>query len=498
VSSPIAGRVSAAGGRLRRPRGAVAFALAAAALELVAGAAVVDARFTLLLVPVAAVGALAFAFSVPLSTLALAVVVTDSIIYDGRWNFSVGGISLAPAEVVVAALLLLAIVRPVRRWWGGAAGGALAAFLALIALATLLAVSAGRVGLFDALEWVRPFVLLAAFYVIVRLVPDRATLLRVLACAAALGAVTGVVSLLVALTSGESSFLQDPSKTIVTSDQGIGSIERVRMPGLALSYILFWFTMTRLGSAAPGRRLVWWGIALGNVIAIAISFNRNMWIGLIIGLGVMLVAGGRQFRGRVVGALAIGAAAIALVVFSGPQSSERSPLTPLAKRATTLLHPRETAGEQSLRDRGAESTLAWRAVKHHLGSGIGAGVPWGTYGVQDLSPTLSVRTPQLYLHNQYLYLIVIGGIPALAALLGFFALVLRDCWRRRGDVVVIACGAGLMMVIVSSWVMISLSVRNWTLAIALACGAIAALAAGPAAVGPPRSLIAAARRRGRP
>jgi hypothetical protein len=63
--------------------------------------------------------------------------------------------------------------------------------------------------------------------------------------------------------------------------------------------------------------------------------------------------------------------------------------------------------------------------------------------------------------------------------------------------VVIACGAGLVMVIVSSWVMISLSVRNWTLAIGLVCGAVAALAAGPAAVAARRPLIGATRRRGR-
>ena len=77
-------------------------------------------------------------------------------------------------------MLAAAVAFPRAKTWGGVAGGFLAIFMAVLALATILAISSGHLQFSDAVAWGRMFALLLVFYVVVRLFPDRESLGRLM------------------------------------------------------------------------------------------------------------------------------------------------------------------------------------------------------------------------------------------------------------------------------------------------------------------------------
>lgn len=432
-----------------------ATALAIVLAEVVVAATVVEPRLTrVLLLGVAAAG-LAFAFVLPFATACIFLGLSASVLYDSYFSFR-AGVQVTAPQVVLAALLLVAVVRPRRASWGGFAGAALLAFLCVLVLATFTAVSAGRVDLHTGVNSVRPFFLLTFFWVVVRLFPEPERARKLLVAAAVLAAGTGVVELATSVAGSVASPLQDPGHGLI-SDAGLGGLLRVRLPGVALAYGLFWW----IGAQAIGgerRKPLWMALWAASVVCILISFNRNMWLGVILGLALVLVVAGAQTRGRLLGALAAATAGIALVVIVGPQLvGPTSALEPLVKRGSTLLSPgRELSQDSSLRSRSHETLVAWRAVRGNLGLGLGPGAEFGVFFDANLGGGRYQRAPQTFLHNQYLFLIVSAGVGALAAFLAYLLAILATAWRaRRRDALYGTLLTGVVMTMISATVMIS-------------------------------------------
>lgn len=448
-------------------------------IDFVVAAGVVQPRFQRLLVPLLAAAGLSLVFRFRLAAAALLLVFTDTLFYASKWSFAAGPVGLRPHELALGALLVVAIARPRRATWGGAAGGALAAFLALVTLSVYLAVAAGRTDLSTAFDWSRELGLLTLFYVVVRLFPEPAELRRVLGVAVAFAALTGVVSAIVSL-SGFGGFLQDPGKQFIRAEEGLGLLDRVRLPGLSLCYALFWYAVVRRLEAPPGVRLRY-GLALvGTLLAILLSFNRNMWLGLLFGLVLMLVTGGVWLRGRLTKALAIAASAVLVLALVGAGAGGGSKFSPIVARGKTLLTPGEVSRESSIRDRETETSRAWRTARAHLVTGIGPGASYGVLVVEQVGPRSFVRTPQLFLHNQYLYLLLIGGIPTLAAFLLFLGLSLRAAFAGGSPPWVRACGAGLATIMLSAFVALYFTAEDMIVPIALLAAAAVASRRAPA------------------
>jgi hypothetical protein len=207
------------------------FALAVLAIELVLAHGVAQpevARYVLLFVGLFFV---ALIFRFPLATTIVFFGLTDFIFPSSYFSHNVGALTVKPHEVALACLFALALAAPKRRSWGGTTGAALAVFLGLMTLSALIGVEAGRVGLTDAFNVARPMGLLAMFYVIVRLFPepeDRRTLLIAVAVMAALA---GVAAVLISFGAGFGSALEGSDVNTIT--EGLGSIQRVRLVGLA-------------------------------------------------------------------------------------------------------------------------------------------------------------------------------------------------------------------------------------------------------------------------
>jgi O-antigen ligase len=207
--------------------------------------------------------------------------------------------------------------------------------------------------------------------------------------------------------------------------------------------------------------------------SVALSLNRNGWIGVAFGLVLLLALGGGRLRRGVAVALVVGASVAAVALLVGMERQRDSPLTPLVARGETLLDPRAVARSDSLQSRFSESERAWTAFAQRPLTGIGAGTSFGVFFNEEVNGTYR-RTGQLFLHNQYLYLLVIAGIPGLIAFVGFLAgVIARARWAASEHAM--ACLVGLAMIMLSAVVMISFANPNNAVVVALLTGALMAL-----------------------
>jgi O-antigen ligase len=467
-----------------------AFVAAALLVELVVARGVASEGISRPILLLAAVGAVAFVLRFPLATALVLFGLTDFVFHPTFFATELGPLSIRPHELALVGLLFLAAVRPKRQTWGGAPGLALAAFLAILALAGGLAVYDGEAPLTEVFNAARPFALLTFFYVVVRLFPGARDRKLLLTGAAVIAAVAGAVALFVALGSGIGETLAGEGESIVKEEEGAAGLLRVRLAGLSTAYALFWFVVVRLITAGHGKRLGWALTLAGMGLAIAVSFNRNMWLGLIFGLILMMVVGGPFVRSRLAAAIAVSLAGLVLLATLGSATDSRV-VEPVVQRGSTLFNPKKVQQSSSLSDRGHEQRIAWPVAQRNLVMGIGPGVDFGVYSFDFVGPHNVKVEPQLFLHNQYLYLLLIVGIPGLVAFLLFLLIpVARTIKRTPTDPAITACGVGIAMIMISSIVAIYFSVADMTAVLGMLVGVIVADFEGPAADGAESGLLA--------
>jgi len=439
--------------------------------EAVVAAGVVVPRLSIVakLAFLAAAGVLVLRWPMIAATAVLAG--AASVVSPTIVTVELGPWDLRGHELALAALLVAAVLVPRRRSWGGLAGGLLAVFLAAVGLGTGLAILDGRTDLSDGFNWARNFAPLLLFYPVVRLFPGEVRVRRLLTVAALLGGLSGLVALMIALGAPMDWLFAGSTELFVDPDaQSV--LPRLRLPGVALAYALLWYAVSR-GLASAGRsRLGWVIVAAGMVASLALSFNRNMWVGAVFGLALLMVVGGGRLRRGLVLAVVVGATVGAAAFLVGLEGDRDSPLAPVIARGQTLLDPQAVARSDSLQARFSENDEAWEAFSQRPLTGIGAGTSFGVF-FNDQVDGVYRRTEQFFLHNQYLYLLLIGGVPALAAFAGFLIGVFAAARRSVGEHVV-PCAVGLAMILLSAVVMISFADSNMAAALALLAGALVA------------------------
>jgi O-antigen ligase len=465
----------------------VAFAVLLA--ELGVGAALADPRLERILVLVAAVLGLAFVFTFPLASFAGLLFVAASVFHGSYFTWSFGPIDVHLEELAFLALALVAVVAPRRQTWGGASGAALAVFLGSVAVAAWLGVEAGRVSLSDAVAWARPLMFYGSFWLVLRLFPDVHQLRTVLTAGLACGAVTGGLALVLQFSSTlVDTFQGSGGQQIYTqaAQTGLGALKRIREPGLAFSYVLFWWSVVAVIGARPGRRLLPSVLGAFSALNLLLSFNRNMWLGLMFGLALMLGLSGIHVRQRLVVGLALAVAAIALMFTVVGDSGGSQGLEPIVERAASVLTPQQLGEESSLRDRAEESAQAWRTIQAHPVLGVGPGADFGVRFNHEEAEGVWVYTVQRFLHNQWLWLLLIGGMPALLAYLAFIATILARAWQRPARTPSqTALGAGIAMVMLSAAVMPYLGIEEFCLALGVVAAVVTRMReTGPARLSP--------------
>lgn len=459
------------------------FAVAVLAIELVLAHGVAAPSIPKYVLAFVALFAVALVFRFPMVTALVFLAFTDFIFYPTFFSYQAGSINVRPHEVALSCLLLVAVVRPKRQTWGGATGAALLAFFVLIALSGAVAVSDGRTTVTEAWNWGRPLYPLSLFWIVVRLFPTPEDRRVILSGAVVLAAITGVVALWVSLGAGFGHSLQETGGNTINEGEAVGSGIRVRLAGLSAGYALFWFTFTQVATRIGRARLLW-GIGFAAIILdVAVSLNRNMWIGVTLGLFLMAVLGGGMIRNRLAIGVVVAIAGIAVLGSIGGSDAHDHVIEPIVKRGETLLAPEKVSKENSLQSRDYETSQAWGVAQHHLSLGIGPGVPFGVYIYEPVlvgELTIGIEAiPQLFLHNQYLYLILIGGIPGLLAFLMFLGLPLfMAVTRSPRDPHIVALGVGLALIMISAVVAIYFTSVDMTAMLGLLTGVIVADAEG--------------------
>jgi O-antigen ligase len=463
-----------AGHRVTRGAALVAGLLA---VDAIVAIAVVDARFQRLLMLGLAAVALALVFRFPFAATCGVLILVAGVTEPGRFKVPVGPMELRFEELLVGALLLVAVVRPRRAWMGGIPGWALTLFLAVVCLSGLLALSSGRATFTDAFATVRLFTPALLFFVVVRLFPAPHQVRRLLVAAVVIAAVGGVVALLVATPgSALENVLNPQGDNSIRGSEGLGILNRVRLSGVALAYALFWYTAFRALSAQPARRFWWVAAVCGMAVAIVLSLNRNMWIGLVLGMLMMLVLSRSVARRKLTLALVLVAAAGIGGAMAGTSVGADSPIRPVIERGSTLLNPSAETQDSSLQDRFLENRRAVATIERNPVVGVGPGASFGNVGLGRSAGGAVTRVDALFLHNQYLYLLLIGGPLALASFMVFLIVPVLEVFRRRWpDELLPSLAVGVVLIMLTAIVGMVFAHPTGSGVLALLIGAIVVL-----------------------
>jgi O-antigen ligase len=126
-----------------------------------------------------------------------------------------------------------------------------------------------------------------------------------------------------------------------------------------------------------------------------------------------------------------------------------------------------------LQSREDETEVAWTVAKQNLLIGIGPGVEFGVSFFEATAQGVWVKVPQFFLHNQFLYILLITGIPGLLAFVAYLFWSLREAFSLRTRTPeMTAWGVGLLSIALSAIVAIYFSAPEMIFGIALLSGAI--------------------------
>lgn len=206
---------------------------------------------------------------------------------------------------------------------------------------------------------------------------------------------------------------------------------RVRPPGLTTVYIVSAFALARV-LWGPGRnRLLAWGMAAVSLTGVILSLNRNMLLGLVLGLCAGALVAPRKHRFIVlVLALGIGLSSFALIAEGTGVGSN-----PVLSRITSITNY-SGLKTQTLNDRYYEDHIALQRIRDHPIGGLGWGPDYGAVLLSSDNGVL-VTTPRPFMHEQFLWIWMRAGIVGLLALITSLIFGIsngaRWCRARRAE-----------------------------------------------------------------
>jgi O-antigen ligase len=188
---------------------------------------------------------------------------------------------------------------------------------------------------------------------------------------------------------------------------GSSTTSRVRLIGLFLVYGMLLPTMVMTLTVRDRWRSLRIIALLLMVVAVAISLNRNMYFGAVVGLGVTTLVGGPRLRHRILVTLVIVIAVIVLAV----ESVKPSATAEIQQRASSALST-SVLNSASAQDRSLEFRFALKSISAHPLTGVGwmefYGLTLADLGLQGQAST----DQRVYVEDWYLHMATDYGIPA--------------------------------------------------------------------------------------
>jgi O-antigen ligase len=334
-------------------------------------------------------------------------------------------------ELVLAAALLASAAH-----LGAAELRAPSAHTSLMAL--FLAATAGGVyvgvehgaSVDEALKGMRPIVFYAALWPALVVAADprsRRLVLRFAAFAVPLLVGLQIAQVAVGLERPLFAFTSTVERVALTP-QADGFL-RVRSPALTLVYVATIFAAAYLLWGPRRDRLRAAAVFGAGAVGVLLSLNRNMIIGIVLGLAVAALVVPRRQR-VLLASLMLSLLAVA--------SLSLWQATPTARATQTVMERVLSIGDISalrsgtLSDRSYENRAAIRVLKDHPITGIGWGTPYGARLIEYRDGRV-VNEARGFMHQQYLWMWLRTGLVGLFALLLLLAVALISAarWARR-------------------------------------------------------------------
>ncbi len=283
-----------------------------------------------------------------------------------------------------------------------------------------------------------------------------------------LAVIVSLLSLAAAASGGLQGFLTTLDFQAVSTDV-IGSTARIRLTGLLFVYAMAIPTLVMVFMVNDKWRPARIAALITMLAAIAVSLNRNMYLGAAAGVLVTLLLGGTRLRYRFVVVIVTIAAILAIVAQSTVVPAVTSQV---ASRAETVLTPAQVLSSSSIQTREVEFSAALTSISRHPWAGVG----WYQQYGSDLTDT-----PLLDVEDWYLYLATDLGIPVAVLFLLVPGVLLvygvRQARRARTpqDRAMVAAGVGtLVAVLMSATVGTYLQFPDTMLTFGFACGFVLA------------------------
>lgn len=287
--------------------------------------------------------------------------------------------------------------------------------------------------------------------------------------AVVLAAAVAFLSILAAASGSIGQLLTsfDASAVVnATADLTVGTTSRIRLPGLFFVYAMTLPTLVMVLLIKDKWRWMRLGALLLMIGAIAVSLNRNMYLGGAAGLLVTLLVGGPRLRYRVLVVAATAGAIIAIVVQSTVAPAVTAEVAARAQSALTT----SVLQTSSLTDRRDEFAHAFTSIAQHPWTGVGWYQAYGSM-VND--------APRLYVEDWYLHVATDLGIPVALAFLVVVTVLLGYGIRqgrratRTLDRAMVAAGVGsLVALLLSCLVGTYLQDPNSMTAFGFTCGVV--------------------------
>ena len=383
---------------------------------VVLGELVGKGHFKFALLPVAALVVLVFA-RVPWAgycAILFSVATAVDMLAPPAVGFS--SLQFAPAELMLWASVacLMFMSNPLRGVWGALAARresvAMGAFLLAVLGGVVVGVAHGA-SVHEATFDVRLMLFYAAFWpALAALAFDssRRQVFRLVAVCAA--AVVVLQAAQVIIGPATSLFWIAPSDVASTLTSDSTGFLRVRPPGLTMVYVAAAFSLACLLWGPRRHRLAAWVMSGVTLTGVMLSLNRNMLIGLALGLSVAALAAPQRRRFVVM-------VATLVLIFTSLVTVGNSAVgsNAVASRIESITKYSELK-TQTLDDRYYENRIATARIHAHPILGLGWGPPYGAV-LATSDDGVVVSQERSYMHEQYLWIWMRAGIAGLLALL---------------------------------------------------------------------------------
>jgi hypothetical protein len=381
------------------------------------------------------------AFKRPEISLLAILVATSSIVFEDRLpllSIGIGSFHLPDILLLMflGSIVLRLLVEPGFKFVHTPLDLPLGAFYGVALASTILALMQSAVPTELALREMRVVSYYLTFFIVTNLVRRKTQLIFLLRGLMLLGILVAGAMVAQFIVGDRVSLFPGRVETLVTQGASYANITRILPPGQSLVMVLVVALVALLAieHSRPQHIARFLQTALMGV-AVLLTFNRNFWVGVALGLVLLVCLVGARERQKLVGwvLVAISLGAVVLVSDLASSESQVNKMFEAAFARLATLASDATPQESSLQARYVENSYGLAQIEAHPFLGLGLGARYRPF---DSRIDWGGSDNRAYIHNGHLWILLKTGFVGYACLIWLsvvFVLHGLRSWRRISD-----------------------------------------------------------------